>query len=643
MAAVALNWLLHAFAYPRLLPLLALLLVLAVVALFARRQRREALAWLGGTPTLRALLVEQGVPRRLCGLCLAVGLVLLVLGSAGPQWGRDWEQPTAPGRDLVVVLDLSRSMLAESPSRLERARNGLLDLVTTVQRRGGHRLALIVFAGRARVLCPLTHDYDHFRDMLTQLDPVAPPPDLWPGPNTASGTRIGAALRLAVETHDRRFRGAQDILLLSDGDDPARDQEWRTGAEEAREDQISIHVVGIGDPNEGHRIQLKDGYQRYGDEYVQTRLEEKPLQEIARIARGTYSSAQTQPLALGELFRERIEPQPVREESEDALPLYRQRYAWLLGPALLLLALAMAVGWGMPRVSFGCARQGSAPPTLRGTPRLNAMLALALLAVVLLAAAPAADPEKLLRLGNMAFERGDYPAAVERYAAAEERSDDPGMVSFNEAAGLYRLGQYREAELHYRRCLEDASAARRAAALYGLGNSLLQQSAGRGAMVLREAIRAYEQCLGQEAVSVELADDARHNLELAKILWVKAKAVKQEQGAEPPEPEEDPMQTPPGRRDGSQSGPTEATTGTPQPGGDKDRTDPRPGEQPIRTNEWAPSKGNLPPVPDTDAMAPLTPEDAAAHLERAAERVLRERREHLHFTAKPPASSVKDW
>ena len=70
----------------------------------------------------------------------------LVLGIAGPQWGRDWTQPVAPGRDLVVVLDLSRSMFAEQPSRLHRARAGLVKLAEALKERGGHRVALIVFA-----------------------------------------------------------------------------------------------------------------------------------------------------------------------------------------------------------------------------------------------------------------------------------------------------------------------------------------------------------------------------------------------------------------------------------------------------------------------------------------------------------------
>src|SRR5207248_5851262 len=132
------------------------------------------------------------------GLCLTLGLLAIVLGTAGPQWGRDWDQSAAPGRDLVVVLDCSRSMWAETPSRLERAKTALLDLCNEMKKHGGHRVALVVFAGSARLACPLTHDYDHFRESVEAVDTDAPDPEIAPGPGAQSGTRIGAALHKAL-------------------------------------------------------------------------------------------------------------------------------------------------------------------------------------------------------------------------------------------------------------------------------------------------------------------------------------------------------------------------------------------------------------------------------------------------------------
>src|SRR5262245_26890882 len=125
------------FARPEFLWLLLVIPVLGGLALWARWRSRVALARLGGGLAFNAALTRRRRGVWLMSLLLSWGLTLLVVGIAGPQWGRDWTQAATRGRDLVVVLDLSRSMLAEPTSRLERAQDALLDLCDRVQRRGG--------------------------------------------------------------------------------------------------------------------------------------------------------------------------------------------------------------------------------------------------------------------------------------------------------------------------------------------------------------------------------------------------------------------------------------------------------------------------------------------------------------------------
>jgi Ca-activated chloride channel family protein len=335
----------HWFAHPWLLALLALLPPLALVATLAVRRRRRALRQLGGAATWEN--VGPGGRRWLRRLLLALAALMLIVGVAGPQGGRDWEQSAAAGRDWIVVLDMSRSMLAETPSRFERARTAVLDLANTVEQRGGHRIALVIFAARAQVACPLTRDYDHFRETVRLLDATQPPSAIAAEPESISGTRIGLALAAALQNHEPRAHGFQDVLLLSDGDDPARDGDWQPAVDLARQQSIPVHTVGIGDPAAGHAIPLQDGYLEYEGERVLTKLEEKPLQEIARATGGTHSPAQTKALPLGELFRERIEKAGVpAEENDDRLPVPRQYYVWFLAPALGLLALEMLLGAG---------------------------------------------------------------------------------------------------------------------------------------------------------------------------------------------------------------------------------------------------------------------------------------------------------
>src|SRR5262249_30931566 len=155
--------------------------------------------------------------------------------------------------------------------------------------------------------------------------------------------------------------------------------------------------------------------------------------------------------------------------------------------------------------------------------RSRGLLLLVPLALVSVSAVPPAHPDGLVRQGNAAFARDEYERAVKLYEQAEERITDPGLLAFNEGAALYRLGQYRAAELHFRRALEGAAGARRARALYDLGNCLLQQASNSDVKGLEKAIICYERCAADGNAGPALAADAAHNLELARLLWHEAR------------------------------------------------------------------------------------------------------------------------
>jgi Ca-activated chloride channel family protein len=343
------SWLTHLlhpwFARPWVLDLLVVIPVLVLVNYLTERRRRRALVHMGSPAALAALLSPPAGLALLRGLCRNFALVLLVVAVAGPQWGRDWDQTTTVGRDLVVVLDLSRSMYARDvlPNRLGRASAAVADLVeNTLGLRPGYRVALVLFAARPKIACPLTHDYKHFLETLAAVNFDKPPDDLLPDRDGVSGTRIGAALQEALQAvrqdpdTDPAVRGYRDILLISDGDDPASDSasERHRGIMLAQEQHIPVHVVGVGNPETDAPIPF------HYDQDVVTRLREGPLRDIARSTGGTYTPAQQKALSLGSLFRDCIERRP----GQDVLPVYRQRYAWFTGGALTLLSLEMLLG-----------------------------------------------------------------------------------------------------------------------------------------------------------------------------------------------------------------------------------------------------------------------------------------------------------
>lgn len=634
------------FSHPWALALLGLLPTLALLFLWNLRRRRRALTQLGNWFPL------NGSPRSFRWLLTMIGclaLVLLILGMAGPQWGREPNLFTVPGRDLVLVLDMSQSMLAEdvlgksSPNRLGRGRDVLLDLVDSVEKRGGHRLAVVVFAARPKVLCPLTQDYDHLRHALKTADLSDLIPDIGPtaqGP--PSGTRLGAALREAALLHDSRFAGYQDILIVSDGDDPAGDEEWRIGIDAARDRRIPIHAVGVGNPDKGSPIPTKDGLLRHQGLEVATRLEEATLQEIARTTGGTYTPAQTRDINLGELFRTTIEPRSSREMEEDRLPRYRQRYAWFFAAALTLFLITLASpiqrSGAMPTALCG---QGST----QGDGVKKKAFMVVILALAVMSAGPPSDPLELVRQGNEAVAQGQFDAALALYTQAEAAITDPGLVAFNKAVVYYRLKKFSEAASHFERCLEDAEGSRKAHALYNLGNTCLTQAGPKDAKLLTRAIDLYQDSLKMDEVSPDLAEAARHNLELANILLAVAKKTLGPDAGNPENPE-NPKPRPPNQEpkepkkkggNGDTGDPKRAKSGA---GADPAKNEP--GEGMETTEPPPPGAGNLPPIPDTDHLVPMSPADTSRYLQETAERIARERRSHRQRSSSPPRQ-VMDW
>lgn len=335
------------FAAPYALLLLVLPFALALIFWYGSQRRRSLLSRFGLPEALAALSSLSPRRRQWSRLLLFGGVACLAVVVAGPRWGKG-DPGVVSGRDLVILLDLSKSMLADDMSgpagereqRWQAAQAGIHDLVESIRQRGGHRIGLVVFAAKPWIVCPLTGDYDQFLMRLDEFSPKAPPPEVNPnmGEPFVSGTRIGAGIAEAVKAHDPRFPGYQDILLISDGDDPAsdRDAEIEAGLRLAREAQIPIYTVGVGDPKE---VSVVD----FLDERHASQLVEEPLQEIARQTRGEYLPAHRHKPNLTEFFRTRIEPRPSREVPDDALPQPRDRALWFLLPAIVFLLAAWVI------------------------------------------------------------------------------------------------------------------------------------------------------------------------------------------------------------------------------------------------------------------------------------------------------------
>jgi Ca-activated chloride channel family protein len=272
------------------------------------------------------------------------------LAVSGPRWGRGDDGGVAIGRDVVLGIDLSRSMLAEDLSaggqaRWQSAVAEALEVVEAAAIRGGHRIGVVIFAARAKTLVPLTTDYAHVRDLLKSLDATRIPDEIRPADDRAkSGTRLGAGLQQCVSTHDLRFPGFQDIILLTDADDPVSDQEWQVGVAAAREAKIPVHVVGIGDPDHDSLVFL-DGQPIEGPDangvrvQALTKLQAELARRMADEARGSYLPAQRGRANLGEFFHRELATKPSRELTDDPHWQLQDRSVWFYILASILLLI----------------------------------------------------------------------------------------------------------------------------------------------------------------------------------------------------------------------------------------------------------------------------------------------------------------
>lgn len=320
------------FAEPQLIHGLWGVLVAIAALAWLDRRGGQALSRFVGEP-LHEHLVSRPTPlrRSLRTLLLGLSAVFLVIALMRPQWGVDFVSAPRVGAEIMIALDVSKSMLAEdvAPNRLERAKAEIRDLLTYLE---GDQVGLIAFAGRASVLSPLTPDFGFLRLVLDNagVDSV-----------TRGGTRLEEPIRKAVEGFGPTGDLSRVILLITDGED--HDSFPLDAAREARERGVRILSVGFGDedgseivisdPETGARAALRDADGRR----VMSRLDGDLLRELAVETDGAYVPAGTGVLDLESIFEAHIRPLMRAETQERGRTVHKDAFQWALLAAFLAL------------------------------------------------------------------------------------------------------------------------------------------------------------------------------------------------------------------------------------------------------------------------------------------------------------------
>lgn len=313
------------------LPTLALVPSLILLFWYAASSRRRALGRFAEHTLVQKLAVSVSAPaRRVKSILFIVALGLGLFAMARPQFGTRVETVQSRGQDIVIAVDLSRSMFAEdvAPNRLERARLSVLRLMRQLR---GDRIGLVAFAGEAFVQSPLTIDYSAAGLFLGAMEP-----DIMP----VQGTDLGAALRVSLDALDEGARDARVVVLVTDAED--HEDTFEAELSRARASEVKVYVVVFGSP-EGVPIPLYDergrreGFLRDEEgNVVTTRLGEETVAAFEELAGATVVRAG----AGGAAFEDLVDEIAAGEgEAVDAQEItqFEEQYQIFLGAALLLL------------------------------------------------------------------------------------------------------------------------------------------------------------------------------------------------------------------------------------------------------------------------------------------------------------------
>ena len=378
-------------------------------------------------------------PWRLTLLLLATSLV--VLGLMRPAVNPHAKMIPREGRDVVFLLDVSRSMLAEDrlPNRLQSAKTSIAECVDTLK---GNRVGLVVFAGSSSIVCPLTMDHDFFLNSLEKV-----------GPDSVAhgGTRIAdALLKVCDKLFSNDDKGYKDIILITDGGDQGKG--LKKAAEELNKKQIRLIAIGLGDDKQGARIPAenpkknKADYTLYKGQVVWTKLDAQELTKLVNLCdHGAYLSVGTRQMNLGQIYHRLSQLGGTQQLAEASVIAYDDIFQWFIGAALFLLILMMLIPHSRKRSSLSSASSVSGAVVVLTV--LMSLFSLTPLYGSPSEDAPSLDAHGYYVKGNQEYRAGSYKSAVSSYESALEEKPT-GMllrdVTFNLANAYLKLSEKAE-------------------------------------------------------------------------------------------------------------------------------------------------------------------------------------------------------
>jgi Ca-activated chloride channel family protein len=469
-------------------------LPLLVAALFFLVGWKKKTAARMGDPGLIRQLIGNFSPGRFMVKAVAAILAfgVIILAAANPQKPGAMENVQRKGVDVMLVLDVSKSMLARDikPSRLDKAKQFMMLLT---EKLNNDRIGLILFAGRAYLQMPLTTDHGAARMYIQDASPDAVP---------TQGTVIGEALKMANTAFNSKERKYKSIVLISDGED--HDPEALKEAQQLAQNGVMINTVGIGSPEGSAIVDPATNELKKDDQgnTVISKLNEAELQQLSNTTNGEYIRLDNVDDALITMSQ-RIDSAEKKSMSDSEFIDYISYFQWFAGAALLLLLIEFFFSERRREKNGATSREknGATSPL---SPR-TAMLILGIMVAALPAAAQSGNAE--LRSGNRYYKKKQIDQSLRQYQSAVQQAPDNPTANYNLGNAQFRKNNYDEAAHSYDATIKNSSNDKGMLekGYYNKGVSMIKQKK------LQESIDAWKQALKLDAND----GDARDNLEKA--------------------------------------------------------------------------------------------------------------------------------
>jgi Ca-activated chloride channel homolog len=492
---------------------------------FDARQRAELKKFASESLIAQLTTSVSATRRQIKRVLVVAGVACLALALARPLVGFRWEEAKRKGLDLLFAVDTSRSMLAQDvkPDRLTRAKMAVEDLLAKMD---GDRVGLIAFAGNSFVQCPLTLDYDAFRQSLDAVDTKIIP---------RGGTDIAAAIHEAEAALEGNGSNERILVLLTDGED--LEGSALEAARAAGKSGLKIFTVGIGSAN-GELIPLideKGGTEFVKDtsgQFVKSHLDETMLKQIAEATGAMYQPLGQQAQGLETIYQKGLAKFVRRDLASRMHKVYIERFQWPLALGLLCLVLEPLIGIRRRKTVRRPATV--ARPVLfaawNKAARPASRLAAATAALAVLGFTGAAHAST--RTGEHAYQKGDYAKAEQEYRQAATKSPDKPVLQFNHGTAAYKSGNFEAAAQSFAKAMKTDDLKLQQDDYYNLGNTQYRIGQKTQQANTQETVKNWEQAVQSYEAALQLKTDdadAKYNRDLVKRKLEELKKQQQQQ------------------------------------------------------------------------------------------------------------------